>query len=201
MKDALTPHQQRIFDFIARQIESKGLPPTIREIGTNFSLSIGAVQGYLDVLERKGAISRARDRARGLFLAVRKQIDERLRLPILGRVPAGVPLEAITDVEDYLSVDEAIAKQANFALRVKGDSMTPDICEGDLVLVKHTPQAHNGDVVIALMDDDGEATVKTFRRAGEELFLEAANPKYRPIKGRPFRVVGKVTSLIRTFFR
>jgi repressor LexA len=201
MKSALTPRQQRVYDFIAREIQSRGLPPTVREIARQFSLSVGAVQGYLRALEMKGSITRAKERARGLFLTVKAELAPKLRLPILGRVPAGVPLEAITDIEDYLSVDESIAKQANFALRVRGDSMTPAIYDGDLVLVKYTRQANNGDIVIAFLEDEGEATVKTLRKDGSDLFLEAINPRYRPIKDRPFEIVGKVTSLIRTFFQ
>jgi repressor LexA len=124
---------------------------------------------------------------------------QKLRLPILGRVPAGQPLEAIADVEDYLAVDEAIAKSANFALRVKGDSMFPEINDGDVVLVQSTNVAQNGDVVVATVDDN-EATVKRLRRVGGDVYLQPANPAYPIIRGKDINVVGRVTSLIRTFF-
>lgn len=200
MTDTLTDRQQNILDFISEQIQDAGYPPTIREIGKKFSISIGAVQGHIEALERKGVLKKAKDHARGLIIAARREVAGKIGLPILGRVVAGVPLEAISNVEDYLSVDESIAKQANFVLRVKGDSMFPEFREGDLVLVKNTEAANNGDVVIAYLEDEAEATVKRLRRKGKDIFLEAANPKYLPIRDRSFTVIGRVTSLIRTFF-
>lgn len=196
--EELTPPQRRVLDFIEGQVRRSGIPPTVREIARRLSVSIGTVQGHLSTLERKGVIEKTPETARGLAVAARRDDRKKLRLPVLGRVPAGVPIEAISNVEDYLSVDEAIARRANFVLRVKGDSMLPDIREGDLVLVQTTPMADNGDVVIAYVDD-GEATVKRLRKAEREMYLEAANPAYPPIKKR-FTIVGKVTSLIRTFF-
>jgi repressor LexA len=200
MTDELTKSQQRVFDVIADKIQKTGLPPTIREIAERLSVSIGAVQDHLDALEKKGVLKRVKDRARGLLIAGRRDVGQKVSLPILGRVPAGLPLEAISNVEDYLSIDESIAKQANFVLRIKGDSMSPEIHDGDLALVKTTQVAENGDIVVAMLQDDGEATVKTLRRKGRDIFLEAINPSYAPIQGRPFTIVGKVTSLIRTFF-
>lgn len=199
MNNNLTPKQNKVYLFIARRIDSLGFPPTIREMAEHFSCNIGTIQAYLRALEKKGAIKKLKEQARGIMI-VGKKLKDQFRIPILGRVVAGVPLEAISDTEDYLSVDESIAKQANFALRVRGDSMAPEFHEGDLVLVKHTPQADNGDVVIALLEDEGAATVKRLRKKGKEMILEATNPRYAPIVGRPFTVIGKVTSLIRTFY-
>ncbi len=199
MTNELTQRQKKVLDYITRQVDGAGMPPTIREIGAQFSISIGTVQGYLRALEKKGVIKKAKERARGLMISARKSIGAKIRLPILGRVAAGNPLEAISDIEDYLSVDEHIAKQANFVLRVKGDSMMPEMREGDLVLVKTAKTADSGDVIIAYLEDDGEATVKRLRKRGAHAYLEPANPKYSPIMDKPFSVVGKVTSLIRTF--
>ncbi|HMU74524.1 MAG TPA: transcriptional repressor LexA [Elusimicrobiota bacterium] len=196
--DNLTSRQQEIYNFIASEIQTAGLPPTVREIAGHFDIFPKAVQDHLAALEKKGVLRRAKDRARGLIMEARGAV-QKLRLPILGRVPAGQPLEAIADVEDYLAVDEAIAKSANFALRVKGDSMFPEINDGDVVLVQSTNVAQNGDVVVATVDDN-EATVKRLRRVGGDVYLQPANPAYPIIRGKDITVVGRVTSLIRTFF-
>lgn len=196
--DNLTSRQQEIYNFIASEIQTAGLPPTVREIAGHFDIFPKAVQDHLAALEKKGVLRRAKDRARGLIMEARGAV-QKLRLPILGRVPAGQPLEAIADVEDYLAVDEAIAKSANFALRVKGDSMFPEINDGDVVLVQSTNVAQNGDVVVATVDDN-EATVKRLRRVGGDVYLQPANSAYPIIRGKDITVVGRVTSLIRTFF-
>lgn len=196
--DNLTSRQQEIYNFIASEIQTAGLPPTVREIAGHFDIFPKAVQDHLAALEKKGVLRRAKDRARGLIMEARGAV-QKLRLPILGRVPAGQPLEAIADVEDYLAVDEAIAKSANFALRVKGDSMFPEINDGDVVLVQSTNVAQNGDVVVATVDDN-EATVKRLRRVGGDVYLQPANPAYPIIRGKDITVVGRVTSLLRTFF-
>lgn len=196
--DNLTSRQQEIYNFIASEIQTAGLPPTVREIAGHFDIFPKAVQDHLAALEKKGVLRRAKDRARGLIMEARGAV-QKLRLPILGRVPAGQPLEAIAAVEDYLAVDEAIAKSANFALRVKGDSMFPEINDGDVVLVQSTNVAQNGDVVVATVDDN-EATVKRLRRVGGDVYLQPANPAYPIIRGKDITVVGRVTSLIRTFF-
>lgn len=195
----MTDRQSQIYSFIRSQIQELGVPPTVREIATHFDIFPRAVQDHLAALEKKGVLRRTPDRARGLVLDVQDRIKNYLRLPILGRVPAGMPLEAIAEVEDYLAVDEAIAKSANFALRVKGDSMFPEIKDGDVVLVRNTPVAKNGDLVVATVDD-GEATVKRLRRGAGDIFLQPANPDYPILRGKHISIVGIVTSLIRTFF-
>lgn len=194
----LTDRQTQIYEFLQQQIQTSGFPPTVREIARHFRIFPKAVQDHLAALERKGVLHRAKERARGLVLEARGLVSAQCRLPILGRVPAGMPVEAIAEIEDYLAVDEAIAKRANFVLRVKGDSMSPQLLDGDMVLVQSTPVANNGDIVVASVED-GEATVKRLRRGGRELFLEPINPAYPLIRGR-IAVIGKVTSLIRTFF-
>ncbi len=201
MNNELTLKQRKILDFIASQIREQNLPPTIREIGKHFSIFPRAVQDHLAALEKKGVLKRTKDRARGLSPTDTSLLSgKKTMIPILGRVVAGVPLEAISNVEDFFAVDEAIAKKANFALRVKGDSMEPELHENDLVLVRVTETAESGDLVVAYLTEDGEATVKRLRRKGASVFLEAENPQYSPIVNRPFTVVGKVTSHIRTYF-
>lgn len=194
----LTPPQSRVYEFIRRQIRENGLPPTIREIGTHFDIAIGTVQDHLAILERKGYVKRSRG-ARHLTICVQSAAPDG-RLPILGSVPAGPPAEAISNAEDFLSVDPAIAKQADYILRVRGHSMHPDIQDGDLVMVELTQRAESGEIVVASLDD-GDATVKRLRRKGGEVFLEALNPAFESIHNKAFAVVGKVKSLIRPSLR
>jgi repressor LexA len=191
----LTPRQKQVLDFIGDRIRAEGFPPTVREIGRHFSIFPRAVQDHLDALERKGALTRTPDRARGM-VPTKNPARERGRLPLLGRVPAGAPREAFIATDEFVTVDDGLAKKAQFALRVKGDSMSPHILDGDLVLVRGTPTADDGDIVVAGVED-GEATVKRLRRRGRETFLEAINPAYAPIRGGHITVVGRVTALIR----
>lgn len=196
----LTPPQRKIFEFIAHQVREVGVPPTVREIARRFEVAIGTVQGHLEALDRKGAIRRMRDRARGLALAVHGEGAGGIRLPVLGRVPAGLPVEAIALSDEQYPVPREIAQGANFILRAKGDSMAPKIEDGDLLLVRLQEEAAEGDIVIAYVGDEGEATVKRFRRQGKRAFLQADNAKYAPIL-KPFKVAGRVTGLIRTGLR
>ena len=146
-------------------------------------------------------LRRERGLARGLALAGAAARALGAGLPVLGRVPAGPPSEAMESAEERLSLDRSVARGADYVLRVKGDSMEPEIQEGDLVLVKQAADADDGEVVVAHVGAEaGEATVKRLRGKGRSPILEAANPKYAPIPG-PFTVVGRVVGLVRTYAR
>lgn len=195
----LTPKQQRIRDFIAHSIEDRGLHPTLREIGTHFGISLGAVQDHVAALAAKGVLIREPNRSRGLRLPNRPLRSSGKRLPLLGQVPAGVPIEAIQDPDDLIELDQSVAGKADYVLRVKGDSMEPEIFQGDLVLVRQVQSADDGEIIVALVDND-DATLKRLRRSAHKAWLEAANPKYSPIEGR-FQVAGKIVGLIRNYGR
>jgi repressor LexA len=196
--DNLTPKQRKVLDFISDRIEANGIPPTIREIGAHLSVYPRAVQDHLAALERKGVLRRIKDQARGIIVAGQRAVENMVSLPVLGSVPAGMPVEAIPQTDDFFAVDEAIAKQANFALRVKGDSMYPTLWNGDLVLVQFTPTADNGEIVVASVQGD-DATVKKLRKTPKEVYLQAVNPAYPDIRG-DITIVGRVTSMIRPTF-
>lgn len=121
-------------------------------------------------------------------------------MPILGQVQAGMPVEAIENIEAYVVVDGALARQVDFVVRVKGDSMEPTMMDGDLALVERDPDATNGESVVARVDH-GDATIKRFRRRGKEVWLEPENAKHKPIRGRPFSIVGRVRGIFRLFPR
>ncbi len=197
--EELTTKQRRVLDFISTRIQKDGIPPTIREIGKHFDVVLRAVQDHLAALERKGVLRRLKDQARGIIVVGQRTAENVARLPILGSVPAGMPVEAIPQLDDYFSVDETIAKKANFALRVKGDSMYPALLDGDLVLVQFTPTAENGEIVVASVGGE-DATIKRLRKTAREVYLEAVNPAYSPIHDDSIAVIGRVTSLIRPFF-
>jgi len=197
MNADLTPKQRQILDFIARRLEEQGGPPTFREIAGRFGLSLGAAQDRVAALAAKGAIRREAGKARGILLAAKAPLSSGFSLPVLGQVPAGAPVEAVENMEERLSLDKSLAGKADFILRVKGESMEPEILDADMVLVRQAAFAESGEVVVARVGED-EATVKRLRRRGRSVFLEAANPKHPPIK-REFRIIGKVVGLLRRY--
>lgn len=194
----LTQKQQKVLDMITANID-RGCPPTLQEIADHFDLGISTVQDHVAALEAKGVLSRQKDKARSFRVVGRAGPGSQVRLPIVGRVIAGVPVEAVEDVSEHLVLDRAVAKNANFILRVRGDSMAPDIVEGDLLLVRQADDARNGESVVAHVGNEGEATVKRLKKANGQVWLEAVNPKYAPIKARNLRVIGRVVGLVRKF--
>lgn len=199
MPRSLTPRQVSILEFIAASTRENGAPPSRREIAAHFGITAGGLQKQIKALEAKGALRLPAGRAaRGLRIVGTQGNGAQVRLPLLGSVRAGVPVEAFESVESHLVFDPAVAGAADFALRVRGDSMEPSMREGDLALVQKTSQASSGETVIALVEGE-EATVKLFRRQGTEVWLEALNARYQPIRGRSFEIVGRVLGLVRSF--
>lgn len=199
MPRPLTDRQRSILDFISFSIRDKGVSPSYREIAAHFKITVGGLQKQIKALETKGVLRRPSERAaRGLQVVGSQEIGSQVRLPILGQVRAGLPVEAIENVEDHLTMDRALAKRADFVLRVKGDSMAPEILDGDLVLIRQAVDARNGESVVAHVGE-GEATVKRFKKANGQVWLEAANPQYPTIRSRALRVVGRVVGLVRNF--
>lgn len=198
MPRPLTDRQRSILDFISFSIRDKSVSPSYREIAAHFKITAGGLQKQIMALETKGVLRRATERAaRGLQVVAGQEFKGQVRLPVLGQVRAGLPVEAMENVEDHVVVDRALAKSAHFVLRVKGDSMEPDMQEGDLALIERVSHAASGETVIAHVGD-GEATVKLLRRRGGEAWLEARNASYKPLRA-PFKVVGRVVGLLRSY--
>ncbi len=201
MAAPLTPAQRRVLDFLREFVERHRFAPTAAEIAGRFGIAVKNGFYYLELLERKGYIRRKRHHPRRIEFAGENLSRSAVRIPILGRVPAGGPREAIEEVEGELLLDPDLAGEGEvFSLRVKGDSMTgAHICDGDHVLVRSQARAEEGEIVVAVID--GEATVKRFRRWKGKVRLEAANPAYPPIvvpAGAPsFRIAGKVVGVYR----
>ena len=192
----LTDKQQEVLMFIQRKVR-EGLPPTIREIAAEFSFSsTGTVRDYLKALFRKGYILLNEKKSRAIELTEKAM----LTIPILGSVPAGVPVLAVENVEDYFNVDKLFSqKEELFFLRVRGDSMIgAGIMPDDLVLVKKQPCAQSEDIVVCRIDD--EVTVKILRNREGRLFLEPANKNYSIIPlNENSQIVGKVITAIRRY--
>jgi len=192
--EALTERQRQVLDFISEVMSGSGFEPTVREIAGRFKISIRPVQKHIEALARKGFLRRRPGLSRGIDLASRKPL---VSIPLLGRVPAGAPLQPFENAEDHVHVDrEAVGSGRCFALKVRGDSMTGSgIFEGDTVIVRQQPGAEHNDIVVAMVD--GEATVKKLFKKSGEVFLQATNPRYKPIRAKNIEILGRVIYLMR----
>ena len=200
-KPKLTDRQRQILNYISDQIKSIGSPPTIREIGRQFSInSTNGVRSILDALITKGYIRKRPGLSRGLEL-IEDQISSYRTIPLVGSVPAGYPLLAEENSEGFYAVDESFLPTGDvFMLKVTGESMIEvGICDGDYVLVRKQETAQIGDIVVAVIG--GEATVKKYRPSGEVIYLEPANSAFAPIEvdseSGDFFLAGKVIGLMR----
>lgn len=195
----LTLKQQQIYDYIVSFTADNGYPPSVREIGDHLGLkSPSTVHFHLKGLRSAGLIHQAEGKTRSITVGA-DALSRRGKIPILGNVAAGAPILAQECVEDYLSYQPDQSGDALFALRVRGESMLDaGILPGDLVVVKPTSEARNGEIVVALFED--EATVKTFRRERDgKVWLLPENADYEPIDGSQAQIVGKVISLVRCY--
>lgn len=202
MKTALTNKQQLIYDFLSRQIRTKGYPPSIREICAEIGLSsTSTVHAHLEALEKRGYIRRSPSKNRSIEL-LKEEKESTLEfeeVPILGRVTAGLPILAEENLDGTFPIPlEYIKGDTVFMLRIVGDSMIgAGIFDRDLVLVRKQQTADNGDIVVALLDDS--ATVKRFYKELSHVRLQPENPSYSPIITMNVSILGKVIGLFRKF--
>ena len=195
----LSKMQQRIYDFIAQTIQDQGYPPSVREIGDAVGLkSPSTVHFHLKHLEELGVIGKSAGKGRAITLTQEPEEPMEDRIPIVGNVAAGTPILAQECIEDYLTFDTGGRLEEYFALRVRGESMiNAGILPDDLVVVRQQRTANNGEIVVALLED--EATVKRFSRRGSEVWLLPENENYSPIDGRMAQIMGRVTAVIRRY--
>jgi repressor LexA len=196
----LTKRQKEIFDFIRRYASRYGYPPTVREIGKAVGLhSSSTVHAHLANLEKVGLLRRDPTKPRAIELLVdrAKRVMRGPGLPLVGHVAAGEPILAEENIEEYVQVPSAIGgEQGDYILQVKGDSMRDvGILEGDYVVVSEADDADNGEIVVALIED--EATVKRFYREKDRVRLQPANKAYKPIRTRDAKVLGRVIGVYR----
>jgi repressor LexA len=203
-KIELTSTQEKVFGFLKDYIGEKGFPPTLREIASHFGLrGPKAPQKTLTILEKKGYIRKIPGGSRAIEILGPPPIRlaQILSIPIIGRVQAGEPILAVENIEGYINLDRSLVSSGDvFLLRVQGNSMIDaHIQDGDFALVKPQPNAENGEIVVALIED--EATIKRIFQKRDLIRLEPANPKMEPIvvkKGeKKITIVGKVVGIFR----
>lgn len=208
----LTKRQAQIYDFICNEVADKGYPPSVREIADAVGLSSpSTVHTHLQVLEDKGYIKRDLSKPRALEIIGKEPFSSShvgqqvgttcgiVQVPLVGRVAAGVPVLAEQNIEAMIPLPQTlVGDAASFALRVKGESMIQaGIFDGDFVVVKEQSSAVNGQIVVALIDD--EATVKTFYLEKDRVRLQPENPTMTPIYADNPRILGRVIALVRAF--
>jgi repressor LexA len=207
----LTARQQEIWQFLVDYVDRHGYPPTVREIGEAVGLaSPSTVHAHLANLERAGLLRRDPTKPRALDLIGHRRESraeeaavEPAKLPLLGQIAAGGPLLAEQNIEDELAVPEPLGRNADFLLRVKGESMIEaGILDGDILVVQRAQDARNGEIVVALAGDDesaDEATVKTFYREAGRVRLQPENSSMEPIYAEHVQILGKVTGVFRSY--
>jgi repressor LexA len=179
----LTKRQKEILDFLARHIERKGYAPTIEEIGEHFGLSsLATVHKHLQNLQDKGLVKRAWNRSRALELIPTTVTVRAVELPLLGRVAAGTPIEAVQSTETIFVPEGMVGKRDTYVLQVKGDSMIDEqIRDGDYVIVEDRRSARDGEMVIALLGGENVTLKKLYREGGGKVRLQPANNRMKPI--------------------
>ena len=193
-------NQRRILEFIRREIEDKGYPPSVREICAAVGLkSTSTVHAHLNQLEKRGFIRRDPTKPRALEV-LDNSVARGRTVPLVGKVTAGQPILAIENIEDYLTLPTGmIGSDGLFCLRVQGESMIEiGILDGDIIVVRQQESAENGEVVVAMTEED-EATVKRIFYEPDRVRLQPENRYMEPIYAPSAQVLGKVVALFRQF--
>ena len=205
---AITKRQRQVYDFIAEFVQRNQYSPSFEEIGEGLGLSsLATVHKHISNLEKKGLLSRDYNRSRSIDLLPPKgrlkqsmSVNTGMVLPLLGRIAAGQPIEAIERPETVSLADFVRSKEV-FVLEVRGDSMQDEhILDGDYVLVEKTKIAHNGDIVVALVEGS-DATLKRFYREADKIRLQPSNAKLRPIivHAADVAIQGRVIGVLRKY--
>jgi len=198
----LTKKQKLILDFITRFLDERGYSPSLMEIGHHFGLrSVATVHKHVDNLRRKGLVRKTWNANRSLELTPAALGIRAIRLPLAGRVAAGAPIEAVEQREVIAVPEDMVGRGETYVLQVRGDSMIDEhIRDGDYVVVEKRSRVHDGDMVVALVDE-AEATLKTFHREGDTVRLEPANPVMTALvlPAERVRIQGVVVGLLRRY--
>ena len=202
--ELLTKRQKDVLDVIKKFMASNGYPPTVREIAEIMHLSSPAtIQVHLESLEKKGYIKKHGNMNRTIELLVINEYENNhtMDIPLLGKVTAGIPIEAIENPDEYFTVPSSMVNGKNevFALNVSGDSMiNAGIFDDDIVIIERTNSAKNGDIVVA-MSDENEVTIKRFFKEDNHFRLQPENDYMEPIILDDVTILGKLVGLYRTF--
>jgi repressor LexA len=208
--EQLKPREKKIYDFMKKETQKKGYPPTVREICTALDIkSTSTVHKEIARLETKGYVKKDPAKPRAISFSdkslgknvsnVDLSREDVLDIPVIGNIAAGTPITAEQNVESYFPVPAAFAKGDNFMLTVRGDSMTGvGIFDGDKILVRQQPKAENGEIVVAMLQGfESEATVKTYYKEGDHVRLQPENPDYSPIIVNEVQILGIVKGVFR----
>ena len=202
--EVLTKRQKDVLNVIKKYIATNGYPPTVREIAEIMKLSSPAtIQVHLDMIEKKGYIKKHGNMNRTIELLVNNEYEntQAMDIPLLGKVTAGSPIEAIENPDEYFTVPSSLinGKKEIFALNVSGDSMiNAGIFDNDIVIIEKSNTAHNGDIVVA-MNDDNEVTIKRFYKEKNHFRLQPENDYMEPIILDNVTILGKLIGLYRAF--
>ncbi len=200
--DKLTNKQQIIYDYISNFINEHGFPPTIREIANGVNLSSSAtVHAHLKNLEKKGYLNVSNNKNRAIELNLPQTSSNVIKVPNLGTVTAGNPIEAIETPDEYIDLPSFLvpSNKEVFTLTVKGDSMINiGVYDGDTAIIEKTNNARNGDHVVA-MTEEFEVTLKTFYKEQDHYRLQPENDELEPIIVKDVQVIGKLIGLYRQY--
>ncbi|MCR5402118.1 MAG: transcriptional repressor LexA [Treponema sp.] len=200
----ITERQKEVLTFIANFTEENVYPPTVREIGEHFNISLRAVQDHIAALQKKGYLSTEQKRSRSIKV-IRDEREKEPKtfvsqIPLLGTVAAGKPLLCDENLDGYVNLTEPFIKpgKSYFALRVRGTSMiNAGILEGDLAVVEQTSCAQDGQIVVAVLED--AITLKRYYKEATRVRLQPENPAFQSIYCQDVRIVGVLTSIVRTY--
>lgn len=205
MAPILHKQKRAILEYLQKYIQDNGSAPTLTEIAKAFELSsLATVHEHLAFLEQAGFIKRDRNNARGIEIVEPEKNNEfvaaSMLLPLVGTIAAGSPIEAVEDKQEMIAVpQELVGKKNAYILKVRGDSMIESlVADGDYVVVEKSELAHDGDMVVAMLDD-GTATLKKFFRKKNFIRLQPANTNYKPIDVKNVTIQGKVIGVIRKY--
>ncbi|MCR4822660.1 MAG: transcriptional repressor LexA [Treponema sp.] len=199
----ITERQQEVLDFISSFTRSNNYPPTVREIGEHFGISLRAVQDHIAALQKKGYLSQTQKRARSLNVisGAREQSETFIsKVPLLGTVAAGKPLLSEENLDGYVNLTEPFVRpgKSYFALRVRGQSMIEaGILEGDLAVIEQAQTAVDGQIVVAVIDN--AITLKRFYKEADRIRLQPENSSFQPIYSTDVTIVGILSNIVRTY--
>jgi repressor LexA len=199
----LTKRQKEVLAFIAAYIKSHSYPPTIREIGDHFSISVKGAYDHIAALKRKQCLKQDNNRSRTMGLVLSK-VDEDLgtitKIPVVGTVAAGTPILSEENWEGTITLHQSMLKKNKvyFAVRVRGDSMSgAGIMDGDMAIIEKMTVVKNGEIAVAVIDD--AVTLKRFFKENARIKLQAENPDYKPIYCQDVRILGRLAQIIRYY--
>ncbi len=199
----ITQRQREVLNFISDFIKENGFPPTVREIGLNFNISLRAVQDHIAALQKKGFLSQSQKRARSISVLMdTKKVDDTVcvKVPILGTISVAEPIMSEENFDGSLNLVEPFVHPGKtyFALRVRGNSMkNAGILEGDMAVVELSSVAVDGQIVVALVD--GAITIKRFYKETDRVRLQPENPEFSAIYSDKVKILGILSSIIRQY--